>query len=248
MGRRLPFFRAKGHLSRVALVAIALLAVARAQTASSSASDARSSGVGPSATKGEPNPRVKLEVDPYMLQPGEDPQNRLVSPFLKHIATDQKQFWTSPARFRTKDLRWIVPGVGITAAFIASDSWWSKQVNTNHMQTSLHISDYSTYSLIGLGGASFLVGHMTHNDHLQEAGLLSSEAAIDATGVTYLFKEITQRQRPLEGNRNGDFFTGGASFTSEHSAIAWSIASVWAHEYPGWLSQTAAYELHPRST
>jgi hypothetical protein len=179
----------------------------------------------------------------YELQPGEDPQNRLVSPFLKHIVSDQKEFWTSPARFRTKDLKWILPSVGITAAFIASDSWWAKQVNPSHMQTSLHISDYGTYSLIGLGGASFLVGHMTHDDHLQETGLLSGEAAINATGVTYLFKEITQRQRPLQGNRNGDFFTGGASFNSEHSAIAWSIASVWAHEYPGWLSQTAAYGL-----
>jgi membrane-associated phospholipid phosphatase len=177
------------------------------------------------------------------LQPGEDPENRLVSPFLKHIATDQKQFWTSPAHFRTKDLKWILPGVGIAAAFIASDSWWSKQVNPSHVQTSLNISDYGTYSLIGLGGASFLVGSITHDDHMQETGLLSAEAAINATGVTYLFKEITQRQRPLQGNGNGDFFTGGSSFFSEHSAIAWSIASVWAHEYPGWLSQVAAYGL-----
>jgi hypothetical protein len=177
------------------------------------------------------------------LDPGTDPENKLGKPFLKHLAFDQKEFWSSPARFRTKDLKWIVPGAGITAAFIASDSWWSKQVNTNHMQTSLHISDYGTYSLIGLGGASFLFGHMTHNDHLQEAGLLSGEAAINSTGVTYLFKETTQRQRPLEGNGNGDFFKGGASFTSEHSAIAWSVASVWAHEYPGWLSQLGAYGL-----
>ena len=156
---------------------------------------------------------------------------------------DQKQFWTSPARFRTKDLKWILPSVGITAAFIASDSWWSRQVNPSHQQTSLNVSDYGTYSLIGLGGASFLFGSMTHDDHLQETGLLSAEAAINATGVTYLFKEITQRQRPLQGNGNGDFFTGGSSFFSEHSAIAWSIASVWAHEYPGWLSQMAAYGL-----
>src|SRR5580704_4867769 len=177
------------------------------------------------------------------LQPGEDPENRLVSPFLKHVATDQKQFWTSPAHFRTKDLKWILPAVGITAAFIASDSWWSRQVNPSHVQTSLNISDYGTYSLIGLGGASFLLGSMTHDDHLQETGLLSAEAAINATGVTYLFKEITQRQRPLQGNGNGDFFTGGSSFFSEHSAIAWSIASVCAHEYPGWLSQMAAYGL-----
>jgi Capsule assembly protein Wzi/PAP2 superfamily len=199
-------------------------------------SNARASGT---AAKGQPD----LSTNNYELQPGEDPENRLVSPFLKHIVADQKQFWTSPARFRTKDLKWILPGVGITAAFIASDSWWSRQVNPSHVQTSLHISDYGTYSLIGLGGASFLFGHVTHDDHLEEAGLLSGEAAINATGVTYLIKEITQRQRPLQGNGNGDFFVGGQSFTSEHSAIAWSIASVWAHEYPGWLSQTAAYGL-----
>jgi membrane-associated phospholipid phosphatase len=189
------------------------------------------------------NTQARSTNESGWLDPGVDPENRLGTPFLKHIVTDQKQFWTSPTRFRVKDLKWIAPGIGITAAFIASDSWWSKQVNISHMQTSLHISDYGTYSLIGMGGASFLLGHVTHNDHLAEAGLLSGEAAIDATGVTYLFKEISQRQRPLQGNGNGDFFTGGASFTSEHSAIAWSIASVLAHEYPGWLSQLAAYGL-----
>jgi len=208
----------------------------------------------PSASTQRPNRRTVADGssqslktnapdDPYELQPGEDPENRLVSPFVKHLVGDQKQFWTSPARFRTRDLKWILPAAGITAAFVASDSWWSKQVNPSHVQTSLHISDYGTYSLIGLGGASFVFGHMTHDDHLQEAGLLSAEAAINSTGVTYLFKEITQRQRPIQGNGNGDFFTGGASFTSEHSAIAWSVASVWAHEYPGWLSQLGAYGL-----
>src|SRR5208283_2537056 len=188
-------------------------------------------------------PLASAADEPYELQPGEDPENRLVSPFVKHIVGDQEQFWTSPARLRIRDLKWILPGAGITAAFIASDSWWSKQVNPSHQQTSLRISDYGTYSLIGLGGASFLLGSMTHNDHLQETGLLSGEAAINSTGVAYLFKEITQRQRPLQDNGNGEFFKGGASFPSEHSAIAWSIASVWAHEYPGWLSQTAAYGL-----
>jgi len=195
------------------------------------------------AAAGSQSQKTNAFDEPYVLQPGEDPENRLVSPFVKHIVGDQKQFWTSPARFRTKDLKWILPAAGITAAFIASDSWWSRQVNPNHVQTSLHISDYGTYSLIGLGGASFLLGSITHDGHLQETGLLSGEAAINATGVTYLFKEITQRQRPFQGNGNGDFFTGGSSFFSEHSAIAWSIASVWAHEYPGWLSQMAAYGL-----
>jgi hypothetical protein len=228
------FFWVQRRSLQIALLAIAVSAQVRAQTGVP---------ISPSA----PNTTQKAIADDsesrFDLPPGEDPQNRLVSPFLKHIVGDQKQFWTSPARFRTKDLKWILPSVGITAAFIASDSWWSRQVNPSHQQTSLNISDYGTYSLIGLGGASFLLGSMTHDDHLQETGLLSAEAAINATGVTYLFKEITQRQRPLQGNGNGDFFTGGSSFFSEHSAIAWSIASVWAHEYPGWLSQMAAYGL-----
>jgi len=177
------------------------------------------------------------------LEPGTDPENRLVSPFLKHLVSDQKQFWTSPAHLETKDLKWILPGAGITAAFIASDSWWSKQVPLSHVATSKKVSDYGTYSLMGLSGASFLLGHVMHDDQLSEAGLLSGEAAINAAAIAYAFKEITQRQRPYQGNGHGNFFAGGSSFPSEHSAIAWSIASVWAHEYPGWFSQIAAYGL-----
>ena len=208
MGCRLPSFGVEGQRLRIVLVAIALMAVAQAQTAPSGASGSLSPAVIAPATKQGPEPTEKDETDPYVLQPGEDPENRLVSPFLKHLASDQKQFWTSPARFRTKDLKWILPGAGITAAFIASDSWWSKQVNPNHMQTSLHISDYGTYAMIGLGGGSFLLGHMTHNDHLQEAGLLSGEAAINSTGVTYLFKEITQTTTPSRRKREWRFFQG----------------------------------------
>jgi hypothetical protein len=239
------FFWIRRRSLQIALLAMAVNGQVRAQTGVPGSPPDPTTNEGHSGTQSVSAQKASAgdSANRFDLQPGEDPQNRLVSPFLKHIVSDQKEFWTSPARFRTKDLKWILPAVGITAAFIASDSWWSRQVNPSHQQTSLNISDYGTYSLIGLGGASFLFGSMTHDDHLQETGLLSAEAAINSTGVTYLFKEITQRQRPLQGNGNGDFFTGGSSFFSEHSAIAWSIASVWAHEYPGWLSQMAAYGL-----
>ena len=177
------------------------------------------------------------------LEPGADPENRLWSPFLKHLASDQKQFWTEPAHFQVKDLKWIVPSAAVLGGFIASDSWWIKQVPNNHVSTSKTISNYGAYSFLGLSGASFLLGHIQHDDLLSEAGLLSGEAAINATGVAYALKFATQRQRPYQGNGQGDFFVGGDSFPSEHAAIAWSIASVWAHEYPGWLSQLAAYGL-----
>jgi membrane-associated phospholipid phosphatase len=177
------------------------------------------------------------------LQPGVDPENRLGSPFLKHLVGDQKQFWTFPTRLKVNDLKWIVPSAGVLTAFIASDSWWAKQVPAGHVAVSKTFSNYTTYSFVALSGASLMLGQLNHDDHMWEAGLLSGEAAINSLGVTYLFKTTTQRQRPDQGNGNGDFFTGGYSFPSQHAAIAWSIASVWAHEYPGWLSQVAAYGL-----
>src|SRR5437868_7590848 len=81
----------------------------------------------------------------YDLQPGVDPDNRLFSPFLKHIADDQKHFWTLPSHLRTKDLKWILPVASATAGLIASDSWISKQVPNRPYQLnrSLKVSDYS---------------------------------------------------------------------------------------------------------
>ncbi|HJT70740.1 MAG TPA: capsule assembly Wzi family protein [Terriglobales bacterium] len=186
----------------------------------------------------------------YNLQPGADPENQFISPFVRHIAQDQKHFWTFPARLQVKDLKWIVPLAGGTAALIASDSWVSEQVpdRPGQLSFSKHASDYSLYSLIGAGGGALLLGSIKKNDHLQETGILSAEAALDATAVTYAIKVATQRQRPFVTNEDGDFFAGGPSsnhlsFPSEHSAIAWSIASIFAHEYPGPLTQVAAYGL-----
>lgn len=197
-------------------------------------------------TRGEVLTSVKTPRDEILadgVSPGADPENRLLSPFAEHLATDQKQFWMSATHLHTKDLKWILPGAGMTAAFIATDGWWAKQVPSSHVATSKKISDYSTYSLLGLSGGSFLLGQMKHDGHLSEAGLLAGEAAINSTLAAYSFKGMTRRERPYLGNGHGDFFAGGSSFPSEHAALAWSVASVWAHEYPGWLSQIAAYGL-----
>jgi hypothetical protein len=51
------------------------------------------------------------------------------------------------------------------------------------------------------------------------------------------------RERPNQGQGLGNFFQGGDSFPSDHSAAAWSIASVIAHEYPSPLTQIAVYGL-----
>src|SRR5258708_6552875 len=180
---------------------------------------------------------------PYQLTPGEDPENRMLSPFAKHLVDDQKQFWMILPRLHPKDLKWIVPAAGMMAAVVASDSWIEKQVPSRLVNRSQTVSDYAVYSLVGLGACSFVLGRMQGNDHLAETGLLSAEAAMNSTAISYFFKSAFQRQRPDQSSQHGTFFAGGSSFPSEHAAIAWSVASVWAHEYPGALSQTLAYGL-----
>ena len=186
----------------------------------------------------------------YELPPGADPQNRLFMPFIQHLAEDQKHFWTMPTRARRKDLKWIIPAAAVTAGIVVGDSWILNQVpnRPNQIQRSLTISDYSAYSLIAAGGGAFILGKITHNDHMRETGFLAAEAAIGATGATYAFKVATERERPYVGTGAGDLFDGypssrTSSFPSEHSAIAWAIAGVVAHEYPGPLTKFAAYAL-----
>jgi membrane-associated phospholipid phosphatase len=198
-----------------------------------------------SSVQGSESERGTDQYGDRWLLPGEDPENNLLLPFAKHLAQDQADFWIKPSKLRVHDLKWALPFAGIAGGLIATDSWLSKQGPDapSQLKRSKDVSDYATYSLIGLAGGSFLVGHMTGNEHLRETGLLAAEAGINSTAVTYLLKEISQRRRPYQGDHNGTFFQGGGSFPSEHSAVAWSVASVWAHQYPGVLSQVLAYGL-----
>ena len=182
--------------------------------------------------------------DTGWLAPGTDPQNNLGVPFLRHLGSDQKQFWKAPLRIEKSDLKTILPFVGTTGLLMAGDSWISKQVpgKPSFVQNSQRFSNYAAYSLIGAGGGAFVLGQLTHNDRLRETGLLSGEAAINSSAISYLLKEVTQRPRPFE-KQAGPFFQGGNSFPSEHAAIAWSIASVVAHEYPGTVTKLLAYGL-----
>src|SRR5215831_2906857 len=109
------------------------------------------------------------------LPQGADPENRLWSPFFKHLAADQKQFWSSPKELRKPEAwKTFGPFVGFTGGLIAGDSWISKQVpdSPSQLKRSKNISDFGAYSLVGLAGAWYLWGYITHNDHLREAGFL----------------------------------------------------------------------------
>jgi membrane-associated phospholipid phosphatase len=215
-----------------------------------------------SAHSGAPKPDVTAEAMPPeiriapptpppteenrgWLPPGTDPNNTLGWPFVKHLALDQKAFWTSGKELNGGGAKTLVPFAAFTGLLIARDSWLAKQVpdKPSQLNRSNHISQYATYSLVGAAGGAFLFGHLTKNDHMAETGLLSGEALLNSTAVTCALRAVLQRERPLTGDGSGKFFQGGTSFPSEHSAVAWSVASVVAHEYPGPLTKIMAYGL-----
>ncbi|HYU46514.1 MAG TPA: capsule assembly Wzi family protein [Terriglobales bacterium] len=191
-----------------------------------------------------PTKGPKGDARPRLVEAGPAPENKLLLPFLKHITDDQRQFWSSLKELRKPAaLETFLPFAGFTGALIAGDRWIAKQVPANQARRSRDISNYAVFSLVGAAAGSYAAGHWARNEHLRETGFLSGEAALNGTLITYAFKETTMRQRPYEGNGSGAFLQGGSSFPSEHAAIAWSVASIVAHEYPGSLTKLIAYGL-----
>jgi membrane-associated phospholipid phosphatase len=183
----------------------------------------------------------------WNLQKGADEfsESRLGLSLLKNIALDQKSIWTSPVRLRWRDGTWLFPLAAATAGFFATDRAVPPALSTNPKKLNHYadFSNYGVYSLIGVGGGIYLWGEVSHDDHKRETGILAGEAAIDALGVDTALKYALGRERPNQGKGLGNFFQHGDSFPSDHSAVAWSIASVIAHEYPGPLTQFAVYGL-----
>jgi len=153
---------------------------------------------------------------------------------------DQKAIWTSPFHLHTQDKNWLVPlGVG-TLGLIAADRDIMRHFGTTPMAHSSSFSNYGLAAMVGGATSLYLRGTITQDDHSRETGFLAGEAAVNSVIVGEAMKLAFQRPR-LNAANAGSFGAGGASFPSEHSLLAWSIASVIAHEYPGPLTKLLAY-------
>ena len=168
-----------------------------------------------------------------------------VKEFGKDFVLDQKQIWTSPARLRFPDTEWLVPLSGITAGFLVTDAEVGRSIS-HDPKTLSHYSNFSNAgigALIGGAAGMWLLSYPSHNEHWRETGLLAGEAALNSLIPVEVSKYSLGRERPLQGTGDGRFFQGGVSFPSEHSAAAWAVAGVIAHEYPGPLPKLFAYGL-----
>src|SRR5262249_3984629 len=136
---------------------------------------------------------------------------------------------------------------GLTAGLINADAELSSRIDPTS-SFSRHASTISNGGLgLALGGSGglYLLGKMRSDRHQQETGILAIEAATDSLFVNQVFKMVTQRARPTDGNQKGEFYNSSSitdsSFPSAHAMLAWSAASVLAHEYPGPMTKVFAY-------
>lgn len=167
----------------------------------------------------------------------------------RFVLSDQKHIWTSPFHTSLKDAKyWVIFG-GATGLLIAYDEKIQQNAPNPHWLVSMGTSGSylgTAYTLIPLSAGVYFAGTKAGNDRLREAGLMSFEALIDATIVDEVFKVALDRQRPLEGNGEGQFFKSNnrinSSFPSGHSINTFALASVFAHEYHDkWWVKVLAY-------
>ncbi len=173
-----------------------------------------------------------------------------IKKFPLRVLTDEVQIVTSPARIRTKDLRWLLPLAGATATAFATDTKTMRDV-VSHDQSfnadSSTASDVLRGAAIGVPALMFSIGEFTGRDHERESGILAGEAIVDAYIFDEAIKYVTLRERPYHDHARGHFFVGSASsdpsFVSGHSIVAWSSAAVLAEEYPKPWQQAFIYTL-----
>ena len=161
---------------------------------------------------------------------------------------DEAAIWTSPARIRPRDLKWLAPFVLATGAAIATDHRAQSQLvskNPTFNNDNIYVSDGLVSALIATPVLIFAKGQFGQDDRAREAGILGGEAMVDGVVVEQVLKLVTWRERPTADSARGRFFQSSAgpnaSFPSAHGTVAWSAASAVAAEYPNLWTQAAVY-------
>lgn len=229
------------HLAAVLLMALAT-AVQAQSPSSQNPAPANDASSFPDAPAAQPtNPALAAPDDKNAVTLRGTPVN---------ILKDEAAIWTSPARIREHDLAYLIPlGLATTVAITADHQVMS---STRLDNTSLN-NQANTASNGLLGGfiaapvIIYGLGHIHHDNHATETGILAGEAMVHSLIVVEVVKAATMRERPTLDGAKGKFFQSSAgldsSFPSAHSIIAFSSATVIASEYPGTMTKLTAYGL-----
>jgi len=171
--------------------------------------------------------------------------------FLREFGRDELNIWTSPFRGESYSsgaaMKYVVPFALISGALIGTDTRTADILPNTNDQTkwSGRVSQIgASYTMVGLSGATLLLGKATGSKREQEAGWLALKAVAHTQIVVLALKEITNRQRPIAGGTGIGFWKGGNSFPSGHSATSFAVATVFAYEYSDHIAvPIAAYAI-----
>src|SRR5262249_17915985 len=135
----------------------------------------------------------------------------------RYILRDQKGIWASPFHTSKSDAKWWAIFGGTAAVMIATDKWSSRQLPNTQDQVAVSLGTSrirSAPSVLGISGAFYFVGLGGGNQRFRETGILGFEALANSQIMATVVKLATRRERPLEGNGSGSFFSGKSSVSS----------------------------------
>ncbi len=159
-------------------------------------------------------------------------QPGLVRRSVTRILHDQKGIYFAP--FEPAHLKYDAIVLAGTAAFLATDRHIENNLPSGHFQLYQDASNIAIGGLAATLGGVWLYGIKGDHPHARETGELELETLVNTFLVYAPMQFIAGRQRPGEGNGNGDFFKHhmiNTSFPGGHAMFTWAMATVVAHEY-----------------
>jgi len=185
------------------------------------------------ATGSSPQPQIQIH--------GSDHQG-LVMRSVKRTLEDQKELYLAP--FKPSNFKWDALVLGGTGALIAADRHIEKHIGTAHYNFYQATSDVAIAGLGATMGGVWIWGIKGDHPHAKETGVLELETLVDTFLIYTPMQLVAARQRPGEGNGNGDFWIHhniNTSFPGGHAMFTFAMATVVSHEYPQKWVQALAY-------
>jgi hypothetical protein len=185
------------------------------------------------ATGSSPQPQIQVQGSYH---------EGLVRRSVKRTLEDQKELYLTP--FKPANFKWDALELGGTAALLASDRHIEKHIGTAHYTFYQATSDVAIAGLGATLAGVWIWGIKGDHPHAKETGVLELETLVNTFLIYTPMQLLAARQRPDEGNGNGDFWKHhniNTSFPGGHAMFTFAMATVVSHEYPQKWVQTLAY-------
>ena len=185
------------------------------------------------ATGSSPQPQIHTQ---------ESDHQGLVMRSVKRTLEDQKELYRAP--FKPSNFKWDALVLGGTAALLATDRNIEKHIGNAHYTFYQATSDVAIAGLGATLGGVWIWGIKGDHPHAKETGVLELETLVNTFLIYTPMQLLAARQRPGEGNGNGDFWKHhniNTSFPGGHAMFTFAMATVVSHEYPQKWVQTLAY-------